>query len=220
MGVNPSQAKTECNGITQIYLSSGLLVQNIEQSDGMFHVYATSSSEEGICPYCGNKSKKVHSRYVRVIHDLSILGHRVVIYLGVRKFFCHNHECDKTTFAEQPGTEVFRYRRRTCRCEVAVARHGISASSNSASRLLSQLGIPVSSSTVLRDLHKMRPSSYKDVREVGVDDWAWRKGVTYGSIVIDLKEGWPIDLLGDRGTESFHEWMEEHEKVRTVSRDR
>ena len=148
-----------CDGISQIYLSSGLLVQNIEQSDGVFHVYATSSSVEGTCPYCGHKSKKVHSRYVRVIHDLSVLGHRVVIYLGVRKFFCQNHECDKTTFAEQPGTEVFRYRRRTCRCEIAVARHGISASSNSASRLLSLLGIPVSSSTVLRDLHRMHPSS-------------------------------------------------------------
>ena len=210
----------ECDGISEIYLSSGLLVQNIEQSGGMLHVYATSSSEEGTCPYCGQKSKKVHSRYVRVIHDLSILGYGAVIHLGVRKFFCQNHECAKTTFAEQPGTEVFRYRRRTCRCEVAVARHGISASSNSASRLLSLLGIPVSSSTVLRDLHRMHPSSYEDVREVGVDDWAWRKGVTYGSIVIDLKEGWPIDLLDDRDTDSFREWMQGHVQVGLVSRDR
>ena len=210
----------ECDGIAEIYLSSGLLVQNIEQSGGMLYVYATSSSEEGTCPYCGQKSKKVHSRYVRVIHDLSILGYGAVIHLGVRKFFCQNHECAKTTFAEQPGTEVFRYRRRTCRCEVAVARHGISASSNSASRLLSLLGIPVSSSTVLRDLHRMHPSSYEDVREVGVDDWAWRKGVTYGSIVIDLKEGWPIDLLGDRDTDSFREWMQGHVQVGLVSRDR
>ena len=218
---NPCTAKLpECGGISQIYLSSGLLVQNIEQSDGVFHVYAVSFSEEGTCPYCGHKSKKVHSRYVRVIHDLSILGHRVIIYLGVRKFFCHNHECGKTTFAEQPGTEVFRYRRRTCRCEVAVARHGISASSNSASRLLSLLGISVSSSTVLRDLHRMRPSSYEGVRKVGVDDWAWRKGVTYGSIVIDLEKGWPIDLLGDRETDSFREWMQGHGKVELVSRDR
>lgn len=60
----------------------------------------------------------------------------------------------------------------------------------------------------------MRPSSYENVREVGVDDWAWRKGVTYGSLVIDLKEGWPIDLLGDRETESFREWMQEHKQVK------
>ena len=115
----------ECDGISRIYLSSGLQIQNIEQSDGVFNVYASSSSEEGICPYCGHKSSKVHSRYVRVIHDLSILGRSVVIYLEVRKFFCHNHQCKKKTFAEQPGDEVFRYRRRTCRCERAVARHGL-----------------------------------------------------------------------------------------------
>ena len=66
----------------------------------------------------------------------------------------------------------------------------------------------------------MHPSSYEDVREVGVDDWAWRKGVTYGSIVIDLKEGWPIDLLGDRDTDSFREWMQGHVQVGLVSRDR
>ena len=81
-------------------------------------------------------------------------------------------------------------------------------------------GIPISSSTVLRDLHRLCPSSYEDVREIGVDDWAWRKGVTYGSIVIDLKEGRPIDLLGDRETDSFREWMQAHGQVELVSRDR
>lgn len=216
----PATKPSECDGISQIYLSAGLLVQNIERFDGVFYVYAMSSTDEGTCPYCGHKSKKVHSRYVRVIHDLSILGHRVIIYLEVRKYFCHNLQCRKTTFAEQPGTEVFRYRRRTCRCEVAVARHGISASSNSASRLLSLLGIPVSSSTILRDLHRLHPSSYAKVREVGVDDWAWRKGVTYGSLIIDLQEGRPIDLLGDRETDSFREWMQSHKLVKLVSRDR
>ena len=53
-----------------------------------------------------------------------------------------------------------------------------------------------------------------------VDGWAWRKGVTYGSIIIDYINGWPIDLLGDMETERFREWIERHEKVDTVSRDR
>ena len=151
---------------------------------------------------------------------MSILGERVILHLEVRKFFCHNDDCRRKTFAEQPGDEVFRYRRRTCRCERTVARHGISVSSGSASRLLAHMGIFISSSTVLRDLHRMRTPRYDSVEEVGVDDWAWRKGVTYGSIIIDYTNGWPIDLLGDRETESFREWMERHENVHTVSRDR
>ena len=82
------------------------------------------------------------------------------------------------------------------------------------------MGIHTSPSTVLRDVHRMRPSSYEEVKEVGVDDWAWRKGVTCGSIIIDLENGLPIDLLGDRGTDSFRSWMEEHGQVCLVSRDR
>jgi predicted transcriptional regulator len=66
----------------------------------------------------------------------------------------------------------------------------------------------------------MRTPGYDNVEEVGVDDWAWRKGVTYGSIIIDYTNGWPIDLLGDRDTESFREWIEQHKNVHTVSRDR
>ena len=207
-------------GISQIYQSSEINILFADHDDGIFHLYGSSNLEYGRCPYCGRISHRVHSRYVRTIHDLSILGRRVVLYLEVRKFFCDNEDCRMKTFAEQPGDEVFRYRRRTCRCERAVARHGISVSSGSASRLLEHMGIRISSSTVLRDIHRMRPSQYQQVKEVGVDDWAWRKGVTYGSIIIDLENGWPIDLLGDRETDSFHSWMEEHEQVCLVSRDR
>lgn len=216
-----NETKLSCDeGISQIYLSSDLIVHEVVHETNTFHLYASSSLGYGICPYCGHVSSQVHSRYFRSVQDLSILGERVVLHLEVRRFFCHNDDCRRNTFAEQPGDEVFRYRRRTCRCERAVARHGISVSSNSARRLLAHMGIFVSSSTILRDMHRMRTSNYKDVTEIGVDDWAWRKGITYGSIIIDYTNGCPIDLLGDRETESFREWMEQHKKVHTVSRDR
>lgn len=210
----------ECDGICRIYSSSGLLVQGIELSDGVFNVYASSSSEEATCPYCGHKSRKVHSRYVRVVQDLSILGRNVIIYLEVRKFFCHNHQCEKKTFAEQPGDEVFRYRRRTCRCERIVARHGLSVSSNSASKLLGHLGVHISPSTILRDLYRIPIPSYPDVSQIGVDDWAFRKGVNYGSVIVNLSTGMIIDLLEDRKEDTFKEWLGRHEKVSLVSRDR
>ena len=131
-------------GISLIYLSSEINILFADHDDGIFHLYGSSSLEYGRCPYCGRISRRVHSRYVRTIQDLSILGRRVVLYLEVRKFFCDNEDCRKKTFAEQPGDEVFRYRRRTCRCERAVARHGISVSSDSACRLLEHLGIHIS----------------------------------------------------------------------------
>lgn len=140
--------------------------------------------------------------------------------LEVRKFFCKNTTCSKRTFAEQPGNEIFRYRRRTRRCETAVIRQGLSVSSAMASKLLSFSGIFLSRSTILRDLHRLRLSSCQDVEEIGIDDWAWRKGLSYGTIVIDLRRKQPIDLLGNRAEDSFRSWMENHERVTLVSRDR
>jgi transposase len=89
-----------------------------------------------------------------------------------------------------------------------------------ASKLLSFSGIVLSRSTILRDLHRLRPSAYKDVEEIGIDDWTWRKGLSYGTIVIDLHHKRPIDLLGNRAESSFRSWMENHNKVSLVSRDR
>lgn len=216
-----NEANTLWNeGISQIYLSSELVIHETVHDNNVFHLYASSSLDYGSCPYCGHVSSQVHSRYFRTLQDMSILGERVVLHLEARKFFCHNADCQKKTFAEQPGDEVFRYRRRTCRCERTVARHGISVSSGSASHLLAHMGISISPSTILRDLHRISTPEYGNVEVVGVDDWAWRKGVTYGSILIDYANGRPIDLLGDRGAESFHGWLERHEKVRMVSRDR
>ena len=77
-------------GITQIYLSSDLLIHEAEYESLTFHLYASSSLDYGICPYCGHHSRSVHSKYVRTIQDLSILGNRVVLRLETRKFFCHN----------------------------------------------------------------------------------------------------------------------------------
>ncbi|MCI7177058.1 MAG: transposase family protein [Candidatus Cryptobacteroides sp.] len=66
-----------------------------------YYVYARCNLPYGVCPYCGHVSRSVHSRYHRNIADLSILGHPVIITFEARKFFCHNPDCRKKTFAEQ-----------------------------------------------------------------------------------------------------------------------
>ncbi len=210
----------ENSNIANLYISSGLYVECVDHFENTLHLYCKSSDSSGVCPYCGYKSKQVHSRYQRDVHDLSILGKAVLLTLEMRKFFCKNVSCSKKTFAEQPGDEIFRYRRRTRRCETAVMRQGLSVSSGMARKLLYFSGIVLSRSTILRDLHRLRPSSCQDVEEIGIDDWAWRKGLSYGTIVIDLRRKQPIDLLGNRAEDSFRSWMENHERVTLVSRDR
>ena len=206
--------------LSLFFESADLVVESVSAEPSELHVYLKSRSHSAVCPYCQAESGKVHSKYVRQIVDLPILGKRCVLHVQVRKFFCRNKECGHKTFSEQPGNELFRYRRRTRRCELQVLRTGIICSSNKASTLLSYSGIPVCNTTILRDIHRTTLPGHRHVRRIGVDDWAFRKGVDYGSIIIDLDTGHTIDLLGDREHDSFRSWMDEHPDVHLVSRDR
>jgi transposase len=74
--------------------------------------------------------------------------------------------------------------------------------------------------TVLRRL-KVGPSKeVRGARAVGVDDWAWRKGQRYGTILVDLESHTPIDLLPDRSADSLATWLQLHPAAEVISRDR
>ena len=206
--------------LSSFYPKAELTIESTDFFDETVNIYAHCSLDYGICPYCGAKSNKVHSHYTRHIWDLPILGKKNVLHLRMRKFFCMNPECRYHTFAEQPGIEIFRYRRRTRRCEIVQSRHALKHSSNVASKLLSCQGICLSGSTILRDLHRLKPSLHADVKRIGIDDWAQKKGRVYGSIIIDLDRSTVIDLLDDREQESFGAWLEKHRSVELASRDR
>lgn len=203
-----------------LFESAELYIESVSISDTQIDLYCKSSRASATCPYCQTESCKVHSRYSRCIVDLPILGKMCVLHIEVRKFFCGNKHCGHKTFSEQPGTEIFRYRRRTRRCELQILRTSITCSSNKASILLSHSGIPVCNTTILRDLHRTQIADHKHVRRIGIDDWAFRKGVDYGSIIIDMDTGHVIDLLGDREHDSFKSWLDGHQDVCLVSRDR
>src|SRR5450631_833578 len=89
-------------------------------------------------------------------------------------------------------------------------------------RLMMRLGTPVSDTTILRSLkgHARFRSANDAVRVAGVDDWAWRKGANYGTIIVDLERRRVVDLLADRSAETTAGWLKDHPEVEVVSRDR
>jgi len=57
-------------------------------------------------------------------------------------------------------------------------------------------------------------------RVLGIDDWAWRRGRRFGTILVDLERHRVVDLLPDRSAEAVADWLARHPGVEIVSRDR
>jgi transposase len=86
--------------------------------------------------------------------------------------------------------------------------------------LAEQLGIMASDSTLLRHLRHRTVENQSSPRVLGIDDWAWRRGHRYGTILCDLERGKVIDLLPDRSAESTERWLLSHPGAEVISRDR
>jgi len=180
-----------------------------------------AAGEAGYCPVCRQESWRIHSRYKRRLKDLPWEGIPVRIELRVRRFFCGTENCGQDIFTERLPNTVQRYARRTCRLSASLEQITLVLGGSAGSRLAQQLGILASCSTLLRQLRRkvIMPSAHAP-RVLGIDDWAWRKGHRYGTILCDLESGKVVDLLPDRSTESTAQWLRTHPGTEIVSRDR
>ncbi len=156
-----------------------------------------------------------------MIADLPWEGIPVRILLQARKFFCGNDRCSRRIFTEQLPRTVARYGRRSCRSNEALSSITRALGGRAGARLARELGLLASGSTLLRELRKRaRPPSSTEPRVIGIDEWAWKKGHRYGTIICDLEQRRVIDLLPNRSTETIAAWLRQHPSVQVVSRDR
>lgn len=168
------------------------------------------------------RSNSIHSRYTRYLQDLPWQGVRVRLRLTARRFRCRNASCGQRIFVERLPEVAQVYARQTNRLREIVRSVGFVAGGLPGARLLARLAITVSDDTVLRTV-KLRPRVLSDehsIRCLGVDDWAWRKGQDYGTILVDLERHRVVDLLPDRSAESFADWLMKNPTVSVISRDR
>jgi transposase len=110
--------------------------------------------------------------------------------------------------------------RLTIRLRETLQSIGFALNGEGGARLSCRLGMPISSTTLLRSLHLVPTPPVGKVRVVGLDDFAWRRGQRYGTIIIDQERHVVLDVLPERNPESVQQWLESHPEVEYVSRDR
>lgn len=199
----------------------GLVVEQVRTEHGKMIVATRAAEQAGQCPACGSISRRVHSHYRRRISDLPAHGHAVIVEVTVRRFRCAASACPRSIFAERLACEAAPpFARRTVRLDRIVHCCGIALGGRPAARLARRLMLPVSRDTLLRTVRRRARPYEAPLHVVGIDDWAWKRGQRYGTLICDLERRRIVDLLPDRDAGTVTTWLRVHPGISIIARDR
>ncbi len=195
-------------------------LDDIDITGDTMSISATAKTASARCPLCSRRSRSVHSWYARTVSDLPVARTVVVLHLRVRRFFCRVPSCPRRIFTERLPALVAPHGRWSQSLRTAVQQIGFALGGEAGARLARVLGMRTSSDTLLNLIRAKPLPAVGDVRLLGLDEWAWRKGRRFGTILVDLGQHRVIALLPERSADSTVAWLVQHPEIEVITRDR
>ncbi len=205
---------------SMLSLPDGLEVAETSVADAVLTIHIVAMAKSSTCPLCAHAATCVRSYYTRLVADVPCGGHQVQLILHVRKFRCETADCPRHVFTERLAPFLEPWARTTTRLSKTIEAIGLATCGELGARFAPHLGIATSPTTILRRTMALPTSLPKQVSLLGIDDWSFRRGRKFGTILVDLATHKTIDLLPDRTTETAAAWMQAHPEIDIVSRDR
>lgn len=196
-----------------------LEIRKIEERESEIRIWLKSRTKSCVCSRCQKKLTQKRATYERKVQDLPIFGKQVWLIVKVYEYQCP--DCNRPV-AESFGDFLKPVSRMTGRCTELIVRLALETSCEGASRILQAMGIQYSGDSIIRLLLKrLEAMPEPEVGSViGVDDFAFKKRNTYGTIIVDAQTHKPAAILDGRDGKALKEWLKRNKQVRIVTRDR
>jgi transposase len=201
-------------------LPKGYRIVSGRSDDQQMTVTLITPRRWALGPACQHRSRRVHSRYQRRVADLPAHGRALLRCGRARRFFCQRKPCPQRIFVERLPERVGVAARRSQRRRASLQELGFALGGRPAARMAERLGMRASPRTLIRLVMAAPDPPVNTPRALGVDDFAFKRGQRYGTILVDLERGRPVDLLPDRGAASLAQWLGTHPGGEWIARDR
>src|SRR3989454_2205456 len=201
-------------------LPEGMQIDQIQITENGIIIAVVATHPASCCPICSELSLSIHSHYRRFLRDVPCAGRRVQLFLTMRKFYCRNPLCERKVFTERLPAFVEPWAQMTIRYCEQITSIGLATCGKGGVRLAARLGIQTAGQTLLRRIMDLPDRSAGVILFLGIDDFSFRRGCRFGTILVNLESRRVVDLLPDREAETSAAWMRQQLDLMVISRDR